>query len=93
VLLRIDPPARTKPSSRLMKWASSSLLGHVVLCGTAWAGPMALLGMGLNYYDGTLTVGWALQITLGCILGGMVLGVVLWFTLTVPLAKSRERRR
>lgn len=47
--------------SGYMKWASSSLKGHLTLWPFAFGIPMALLGLHLNFIEGTLTANWAAQ--------------------------------
>jgi hypothetical protein len=75
-----------------LKWASSSLLGHVVLFEAAFSVPLCLVLLDSNYTDGTLTVGWALWIVSISGLAGVVVAVLGWHTVTLPLIKRRKDR-
>ena len=75
------------------KWLASSLLGHLVLGATMFGIPFTLLGLQLNFIEGTLTRSWALQ---GVLIGetaGLVSGAVFWFVITPGLNRKGQRRR
>jgi hypothetical protein len=73
-------------------WTCSSLWGHLVFWALIFTFPMCCLGLWLNYTEGTLTLQWAPYIVLYAVLGGFVLGVIIWFTITSPLMSHRRKQ-
>jgi hypothetical protein len=75
-----------------LKWASSSLLGHLVLVEVVCSVPLCLVLLDLNYEDGTLTAGWALWIFSISALAGVIGAALVWYTISLPLIKRRKDR-
>jgi hypothetical protein len=74
-----------------LAWASNCLTGHVALFQMTFALPMAVLFMGLDYAEGTLTPGWALWL-LGSSSSLSILLAILVFTLvTLPRIRAGGR--
>ena len=78
--------------SLLIKKASSSLIGHVVLFQIFWGVPMAFLGIWLNYDERTLTFPWALWCIFLASIGALFVAAGFWFTFSRPLIRKRQRR-
>ncbi len=78
---------------RFVQWTCSSLVGHLVLFGLTFTVPICLLGMLLNYSEGTLTWDWAPFIALYSALGGVASAVIIWFTITSPLRQKYRGRQ
>lgn len=79
--------------SQFLKWAARSPWGHQVLGQLAFGIPMTLLFLHLNYVEGTLTSDWAVHVVTIGIISGVVMGVLLWYTLTRPLIARIAARR
>ncbi|MBW8078260.1 MAG: hypothetical protein GJU76_09345 [Gallionella sp.] len=83
--------------SRFLKWAAKSGLGHQVLGQLLFGIPMTLLFLHLNFVEGTLTADWAGHVIAYGLVGGAVMGLILWYAVTRPLlagmaARSNSRR-
>ncbi len=74
---------------RLIIYASSSLRAHVIVVGTCIAVPIAILGLWLNYDEGTLTLLWGLWVIFGCAVVGAAVAVLGWYTI-MPSIKRRQ---
>jgi hypothetical protein len=74
------------------KWASTSLIGHVVLFELTFSIPMSFLMIYLNYVEGTLTASWALWLFFVSALLGSVGAGAIWYTITLPLIKRQKRK-
>lgn len=72
-----------------MRWASKSLVGHLVFLGGAFAIGETLLFLYLDYSDGTLTVAEGIWIVFVSCVGGALVAVALWYTTTLPRLKRR----
>lgn len=74
-----------------MKWASHSLIGHVILYGVAflviWDPVMTVL----IYSEGDLTISWALHTAIMSVIGGGVSGVLIWFIISRPLIRWKKQ--
>jgi hypothetical protein len=80
--------------SPFLKWASSSALGASTLFLLIFGVPMTLLGLHLNYVEGTLTADWALHVTAYALLIGAAGGLLMWYTLIRGLrAKATSNNR
>jgi hypothetical protein len=90
-LRRLRTTATAVPDSRsvkptrvrtFLKWASSSLVGHIALFQLLGALPMFILFVYLNYSEGTLTFSWGIWIAFvaGCF--GLFMALFFWFTLS-----------
>jgi hypothetical protein len=77
-------------SMKLLKRASSSLMGHVALFESFFSLPLSLIFLRINYLEGTLTPLWALRVILVSAVGGVIPALVLWYTVTSPLVKRRK---
>ena len=69
---------------------STSLVGNVVLAELFGMVPVFLVFSVLFYSEGTLTADWAIYMALLCALGGVIGGILIWFTIIKPLKKGRE---
>src|SRR6185437_440968 len=83
--------------SRFLKWAAKSSLGHQALGQLFFGIPMTLLFLHLNFVEGTLTAEWAGHVIAYGLVGGAVMGLILWSALTRPLlarvaARNNSRR-
>ena len=76
-----------------LKWASHSLLGHVVFVGGLLGVVGSLTGLYLNYVEGSLTVAWGLWVVFVSFLGGVAVAIFLWYTASLPLIKRRNGKR
>lgn len=83
--------------SRFLKWAAKSSSGHQALGQLFFGIPMTLLFLHLNFVEGTLTADWAAHVIAYGLVGGAVMGLILWYAVTRPLlagmaARSKSRR-
>jgi hypothetical protein len=74
---------------RFLIWSSTSMTGHVALFQFTFAIPFAVLFIGLNYAEGTLTIGWAAWIAAVSAACGIIGGIVIWVAITMPRIKRR----
>jgi hypothetical protein len=80
--------------SPFLKWATSSARGTVALFLLIFGIPMTLLGLHLNFVEGTLTLDWALHVTVYALLIGAGTGLLTWYTLIRRLrAKATSNNR
>ena len=77
----------------LIKKASFSLRGHVVLLQIFCGVPLAVLMIWLNYDEHTLTFLWALWCALVASLSAVVCAVGFWFTFSRRLIRKRKLRQ
>ncbi len=75
---------------RYLKKASSSLVGNILLSEVLFSIPLSVLGLILNSNQGTLSLVWGVWIISICAVGGVAMGVLLWFTIAKPLL-DRQR--
>jgi hypothetical protein len=68
-----------------LKWAASSARGTVTLFLVLFGVPMMLLGLHLNFVEGTLTLDWAFHVVFYTLFIGAVGGLLMWYTLVRPL--------
>ena len=80
----------TMQTRDFLKWVGSSLLGHIALSELLFSMPLFLLGLSLNYSEGTITVAWSFYIAIVCALGGIIFALLFWYTVSVPLIKRRK---
>lgn len=76
-----------------VKEASKSLLGHVVLFQATVGGSVFILGLGLNYFQGTLTLPFALWIAFVSSLTGLLAAIFVWYAITEPMLRRIRRRQ
>jgi hypothetical protein len=81
---KADAGITKQPSKvrKFAKWASSSLVGHIVLFQICGALPMFILFMYLNYSEDTLTLSWAIWIAFVAECFGIFMALLMWFTLS-----------
>jgi hypothetical protein len=80
--------------SALLKLATSSAPGTVSLFLLIFGIPMVLLGLHLNFIEGTLTADWAAHVVVYGLVGGAVMGFIMWYILVRPLrAKATSNNR
>ena len=75
----------------VLKWCSTTLLGHLVLIALPVWIAMSAIFVIANYIDGTLTVAWAFYILWMGLLIAVIVAVLIWFTLTAPLIKATNQ--
>jgi hypothetical protein len=73
------------------KWGASSLVGNIVLSALFFSLPLTVIGLILNYVEGSLTWEWGGYVVFYCVLGGVAGGVILWFAITSPLITRKKR--
>lgn len=74
-----------------VKWASSSLVGHIVAAQIVFTLPISVMLLLSAHRQGLLTVSWACFVLLIGSICGACAGTLLWFTATRPLIKRIER--
>jgi membrane protein implicated in regulation of membrane protease activity len=75
------------------KVAAKSLLGHIVLFQATLGGTLFVLLLGLNYFQGTLTLPWALWIAFVSTLTGLIVAIFVWYAITEPTLRRMKDRR
>ena len=78
---------------KIGKWARRSLLNQILLCEAIISAPSFLIFCAANYFEGTLTFGWALSILLATVLEGVAFAVPTWFLFVVPRSKMHQADR
>ena len=78
--------------SRFLRWAAKSGLGHQALAQLFFGIPMTLLFLHLNFVEGTLTADWAGHVIAYGLVGGAVMGLILWYVVTRPLLAGLAAR-
>jgi hypothetical protein len=78
------------PTKRLFKWGRASLVGTIVVFELFFSIPMSILGLLLNYTEGTLTFAWAIWVLYVGAVAGAVLAVVIRYTILLPYIKKRD---
>jgi hypothetical protein len=76
--------------SNVLRWAASSLSGHVVMFAVMFSLPICATFLDLNYRDGTLSVAWALWIVSVSSLSGILVALLFWYTVSRPLLKGKK---
>src|SRR6267154_5770144 len=84
--LQLAIPSEIRIKS-LLKWATSSLLGHMVLLGAAFGVAESLAFLYSDYLESTLTVTRVLYVVSISFLLGTVVALLCWYTVTLPLIK------
>lgn len=79
---------RTSFLTRAMRTARGVVALFLVLFGI----PMMLLGLQLNFIEGTLTLGGALRIAIYAALGGSAMGLLGWYMFVRPRPVNRDAR-
>jgi hypothetical protein len=79
--------------SGFKKWAVSSLKGHLALWPLVFGIPMILLGLHLNFIEGTLTADWAAHVVLYGAIISTILAVPIWYFVTKPLMARRKKKQ
>jgi hypothetical protein len=74
-----------------LKWASTSLVGHVLLYGLAFTLFLSPILIYLNYVEQTLTLSWAIFVVVVCAVLGAVGGLLIWSTITLPYIRRRKK--
>jgi hypothetical protein len=73
------------------RWASHSLLGHVVLFEVFFSIPMFIIGFDPGK-DGP-TLSWVLFSVALCVAGGLVAAILLWYTFSRPLIERQKQKQ
>jgi hypothetical protein len=79
--------------SGFKKWAVSSLKGHLTLWPLALGIPMTLLGLHLNFIEGTLTADWAAHVVMYSAIISTIAAVPIWYFVTKPVMARRKKKR
>lgn len=74
---------------RFSLWMKNSLLGHIVLSELIGTPIVSIILIGMFYYDGGITFGWALYTVFVSALGMAMMGAFLWFFITLKLLRNR----
>ena len=69
---------------QFFRWCLSSLWGHLVYFGILWGVGFSILGLWLNWTQGTLTLEWAFYVVGYSFLGGPIVGALVWYLITRP---------
>jgi len=80
------------PTKNLFKWARTSLVGTIVVFELFVSIPLSILGLLLNFSEGTLSFAWAIWVLYVCAVGGAALAVVIRYAVVLPHLKRRENR-
>jgi hypothetical protein len=75
------------------KWAMASLKGHLTLWPLMFGIPEILLGLHLNFIEGTLTANWAAHVVIYGAIISTVTAVPFWFFFTKPFIVRRRKRQ
>lgn len=75
---------------KLVKWLGTSLIGNVVLTEILFSIPLIIAGIGLNYSEGTLSLGWAIQIIVWVAIIGIIAGICVWYLITLPQIRKKR---
>lgn len=76
---------------KFLKWASFSLVGHVVLFELLVSVPAFCVFLVLIYSEHELTAIWALYVAFFCSFAGGLIATLFWYTLSRPLIKTKKR--
>jgi hypothetical protein len=79
--------------SGFKKWAVSSLKGQLTFWPPVFGIPMILLGLHLNFIEGTLSTDWAAHVVLYGAIISTVLAVPIWYFVTRPLMARRKKKK
>lgn len=71
--------------------ANQSLVGHIVFFEIISALPLLTYGILSNYAEGTLSVGFAVQMVVGITAIVAIGAAAVWFVITLPLKKKAGR--
>lgn len=71
----------------------STLPGYSILSMLFWVGIFYPLMAALFYSEGDLTVSGAFYLLGLCILGGIIFGLISWFSILRPFIKRVEKKR
>lgn len=70
---------------------SRSLVGHIVFFEIIFSLPFVIFGIVSNYSEGTLSVGFAIEMAAEIVTIGAVVAVAVWFFITMPLKKKADK--
>lgn len=71
--------------------ANQSLVGHIVFFEIISGLPLLTYGLLSNYAEGTLNVGFAVQMVVEIIAIVAIMAAAIWFLITVPLKRRTGR--
>lgn len=77
----------------LLRRMSQSLLGHVALFETVFSLPLLSFFLVQSHAEGTLTFGWGAYLVSVWAVGGAIVAVAFWYTVSAPLLKTRGHTR
>ena len=75
----------------LLKRASASLLGNVLLWEVIFSLPLLLIFSWRSNSQGTLTFEWAIRLVLVCAVMGALAAICFWYLVALPLIKGRDK--
>jgi hypothetical protein len=78
--------------SGVKTWSASPFKGHVTFWSFAFGIPMTLLGLHLNFIEGTLSADWAAHIIFYTALISILLTVPIWYLFTKPMMSRRRKK-
>lgn len=70
---------------------SRSLVGHIVFFEVIFSLPFVVFGIVSNYSEGTLSVGFAIEMVAEIVAIGAVVAAAVWFFITTPLKKKPDK--
>ena len=77
--------------SKIRKWVSQSLVGHVVFFEILIFIPAITYGVISNYVEGTLSVDFAVEMVIEVAAIVAIAAAAVWFFVTVPLKRRTGR--
>jgi hypothetical protein len=75
-----------------LKWASSSMRGHIVLSQLFLSLPFFVVFVWLDVVDGRLTPIRVFYLAVIASVAGMIWAVLFWYTVSSPLIERRRKR-
>jgi hypothetical protein len=87
-------PAGGSKRGSFLTWASHCLPGHIVLFLIGCSLPCFAVFLFLDYSEGiSLTIGRVTYLAVLWAIGGLVIATLGWYTVSLPLIKTRGNRR
>ncbi len=75
-----------------LRWAASSLQGHVVGFALVYSVPLCVTFLVMTYNEDALDIPSALQIVFVCGLTGIIGATLFWYIVSRPLVERRKKR-
>lgn len=74
-----------------LRRCSRSFAGNLVLVGVPFFVAESIVGIMSNLNEGSLTPGWTVRILIVCTAGAVTVTLLVWFSVTKPLLRRKER--